>query len=657
MQKKISDIRRILIIAVALEAFLLFFFRVALSENIMVATVILIIEVVLFIFLFDRFDTMLRESATGVSEVLGESAKAAFLFGRVGMIMYDDDYVITWMSDLFEEIGINRVGNKVLSWLPEADPLISGGADLVTVQLDERIYEITRREDEPVLIFRDVTREHNAELSYEEEKPVLGIAVLDNYEEFTQYEDDTALANINLAVRSPISDYCNDHGILLKRISNSRYYMMLNEKIFSDLAADHFSLINTVRKAAAKQEIPVTLSMAFARGSAKYSELDEIAVKLITLAQSRGGDQVVVQKSGEEVKYFGGSTEAAEKRSRVRVRVMANSLRELINRSSNVIICGHRNMDFDCLGSALGVARFAQALRKPVCIIEKTGGVEEKLHAVINAHMEELSQDFRFVTESEAVNQLQDNTLTIMVDHHNIKQSNGSKLLELAKKVVIIDHHRRSTDMGVKPILVYIEAAASSACELITELMPYVSSRVELSDLDANIMLAGMMIDTNQFHTRTGSRTFDAASALRKIGADPLKVNEFLKDSYDEFAARAAILSSAKSFPNGVITVPYKNGVVTRTLMSQAADQLLAIQNVEAVFVIADTTEGDTSISARSNGHINVQMIMEAMNGGGHMTAAATQRKRCNIDDLEKELLRQIDNYFKEVDHEGNTEK
>ena len=657
MRKSLSETRRILIIVTIVEALLLFFFRAGLDRMILPAVIILIIQVAAYFYLTERFESMMEEQAIGVRDALGVTAEKAFLFGEIGLLMYDDDYVITQMSELFEQRGLNHVGSKVLSWLPEVDPLISGQGDTATVQLDERMYEITRREDEPVLIFRDITEQHNAMLSYSEERPVIGIAVLDNYDEVTQYEDDASLSNINAAVRTPLTDYFRERGILLKRISNSRYYMVLNEKMFSDLVSDHFSILNTIRRSAAKQDLAISLSMAFARGTERLEELDEIAVKLIDLAQSRGGDQVVVQQAGGEVKYFGGSSEATEKRSRVRVRVMANTFRELISRSSNVIICGHRNMDFDCVGSAIGVARAATALNKQVCIIGKTGGIEEKLAKVLAKNAEELNQEVRFVTESEAINQLQANTLTVMVDHHNIKQSNGSKLLESASKIAIIDHHRRSTEMGVKPVLVYIEAGASSACELITEMMPYISSRIEISELAANIMLAGMTIDTNRFHVRTGARTFEAAAALRKMGADPMQVDDYLKDTYDELTLKASCMSKAKRHDNAIITIPYKDGVLTRSLMSQVADQMLEIQGIDAVFVIADDTEGETAISARSNGKVNVQRIMEAIGGGGHMTAAAVQRKRCDIDDLERELLEKTEEYFREVRNEGNSEE
>ena len=657
MHKRINSLRRILIAVLVAEAALLFLFRAGLEKGIMTATIMLIIQAVLFFYVLDRVETFMKEQSEGVQEILGSTARDAFLFGETGMITYDDDYVINWMSDLFQERGIDRVGYKLLSWLPEADPLISGSDETTQVQLDDRTYLITRKPDEPVILFRDITEERNARLSYEEGQPVVGIAALDNYDESTQYEDDATVANINTAVRTPFTDYCREKGILFKRISNSRYYMFLNEKMFSDLAADHFSIVNTVRKQAQKQDVSITLSMSFARGSNRYGELDEIATKLMEIAQNRGGDQVVVQKVGEDVKYFGGSSEAAEKRSRVRVRVMGHTLRELISRSSNVIICGHRNMDFDCVGAAIGMARAAQSLHKQTCIIEKTGGVEEKLSAVLKENSDELKEEVHFVTENEALNQLQANTLVIMVDHHNAKQSNGSKVLESAKKVAIIDHHRRTAEMGVQPVLVYIEAGASSACELITEMFPYISPRVEISELDANIMLAGMMIDTNRFHVRTGSRTFEAAGALRKMGADPMKVDEFLKDTYDEFTLKATCMSLAKRHDHGVITVPYTNMALSRSLMSQVADRLLDIQDVDAVFVLANDTDGETAISARSNGKVNVQLIMEKMNGGGHMTAAAMQRKRCSIDDLEKELLSRVDEYFEEVNHEGDSEK
>jgi c-di-AMP phosphodiesterase-like protein len=317
-------------------------------------------------------------------------------------------------------------------------------------------------------------------------------------------------------------------------------------------------------------------------------------------------------------------------------------------RSSNVIICCHKTADFDCIGSAICLARMAESLHRPAVIIAKTGGIEEKLNAALQANMEDIKQEVNFVTEGEALNHLGDTSLVIMTDHHNIKQSNGAKVLENANRVVIIDHHRRSTEMGVKPVLVYIEAGASSTCELLTEMIPYVSNTAEISPLAATIMLTGMIVDTQTWRVRTGARTYDAASALKEIGADSAKAYGWLKDSFDDFALKAKVAVNSERYPNGIVIAEVKDRVLSRSMMSQVADTLLGVQGVQGAFVIANDNDSESAISARSDGHINVQVIMENMNGGGHMTAAAVQRPKCSLDDLKQELLDAIQDYDKE---------
>ena len=656
MLKKINDMRIVYTITLA-EALALFFFREALGRMAVVGGVIVVLQAVIFYLLFDRFESLTSEQMTTVRDMVGNAETEAFVYGEVGMVGYDDDHVITWMSDLFTERGINRVGFKVLPWLPEAEDLVNGVSDKAVVQLDERKYEITKKEDDRVLFFRDITDTSYYMERYNDEKPVVGLASLDNYEESTMYEDEAVVSAINVAVRTPLIEYCKEHGILIRRLNNYRYMLLLNEKIFRSLVEDNFSIVNTVRRAALKQDVSITLSMAFAMDAENYQDLDEMVTRLLDLAQTRGGDQVAVQRGQEDVRYFGGSSEAAEKRSRVRVRVMAHTFRELIARSSNVIICGHKEMDFDCLGSAIGTARICQAMHKPCAIIEKTGGVEQKLKDAIALNAEELEAEMNFVTESEALNLLQEKSLVVMVDHYSTSNSNGARVLEAAQKIAVIDHHRRSSEMGVKPVFVYIEAGASSACELITELIPYISNRIELSELDATFMLAGMTIDTGRFRVRTGVRTYEAASTLRRYGANPQNVDEYLKDSYQEFSKKATMIARSKRVRDNVIVVPYED-VASRTLISQVADSLMEIQGVEAVFVIAQTPDEKTSVSARSNGSVNVQVIMEKMRGGGHMTAAGVQLENTTVKEMEKVLLTELDRYFEEVQkNESNTKE
>ena len=649
MHQKVNRLKRIAAIVVAVQLVVLAFLWLGLGWDMLIPFILVGIEAAVLFYLFDQFDKVAEEQSIGVKNALGSTAQEAYLTGGMGLLIYDDDYVVTWMSELFAERGIDRVGYKLLTWVPEADDLISGKSDAVTITLDDRIYEIRRKEDAQIIFFRDITELSTYKDKYSNEHVVIGMLSFDNYEESTQYLDEGETSAVNMAVRTPVNEYCSQHGILARRLNNhNRYLLVLNEKIFNDLVADRFSILNKVRKAAQKMDVSITLSMAFARGTSDFLEMDEMVSNLMDLATTRGGDQVAVQAAGGEVRYFGGSTEAAEKRSRVRVRVMSHALRDLMLSSSNIIICGHKTADFDCIGSALCLSRMATALHRQSVIIARTGGIEEKLEAAMKANDAELKKDVAFVTEGEALNQLQENSLVIMTDHHNIRQSNGSKVLEQAKKIVVIDHHRRSTDMGIKPVLVYIEAGASSTCELLTEMIPFVSRRTDISETIATFMLAGMIIDTQRWRVRTGARTYEAASELRKMGADPQTAYDYLKDSYDEFAMKSEIMSASEKLAGGIMIAPVSQRGVSRSLISQVADSLLSIQDVNAAFVIADNDKSETCISARSNGTINVQRIMEMMGGGGHLTAAALQRPKSSVEALRAELIQTLDTYFKE---------
>lgn len=646
MIHKIDQLKYRIIIIIALQIAITIIFKVLFDRGIFIAGIILISEAALLYYAFFVLQNEQLKHDDKMNELLGEGATDAFLFGEVGIVAYDENYIVTWMSDLFNDRGINRVGKKILVWLPEVDSLISGQDEIISVSLDERKYEIRRRDDAPMLFFRDITEKEKYKAAYEDEQVVIGMVNLDNYDESTQYEDESVIANINSGIRTLIIDYAREKGILLRRINNYRYLLVLNEKIFSNLVNDRFSIMNKVRAAANQLEVSITLSMAFARGSNKYEELDEMVIKLLDLAQNRGGDQVAVRKVGESVKYFGGSSEAAEKRSRVRVRIIAHALRGLIQKCSNVIICMHKDADFDCMGAAMGISRIATAYNKTASIIARTGGIEEKLNAVLEDNKEVISSRFNFISENEANNQLRKDTLVIMVDHHNISQSNGASVLEKAKTIAIIDHHRRSADLKIKPTLIYIEAGASSTCELVTEFIPYLSNRIDISDMEASIMLAGMTIDTNRFKIRTGTRTYDAASYLRGLGGDPLVVDEYIKDTYNEFAAKSYLLSKIENIGHGII-IAASDRNVSRSIISQVGDSLLEVKGVEAAFIISKTSEDEVAVSSRSNGNVNVQVLMEKMDGGGHMTAAGVQKKNTTVDNVKEELLVVLEEYIK----------
>ncbi|MFV0480152.1 MAG: DHH family phosphoesterase [Anaerorhabdus sp.] len=644
---RLDKIKIGLVAFVLLQAGLIAVFYFFLKLDISMVLLIFILELVVLILLWQAMKYQIEKQELDTSQIVGEEAQAAFVFGETGLLSYNDEYVVTWMSELFEERGIQRVGKKLLVWLPELDYLISGEREQVEVSIEQKVYLVSRKEDSQVMFFKDITEMRHYKMSFEQEQLVVGLLHLDNYEESTRYEDEHVLASINTSIRQPVVDWCKEHGLLLRRIRNDRYMIVLNEKLFSTLVADRFSIVDTVRQASSDLDVSITLSMAFARGTRNLQELDEMVVQLLELAQSRGGDQVAIRKMGEEVKYFGGNSEATEKRSRVRVRVMANTLKDLIQKSENIIICGHKESDFDCMGGALAMSRIVQGYDKPCCIIAKTGGIEEKLNQVLELNREEINERHLFVTEGEAINQLREETLVIMVDHHSLGQSNGTHVIEKAKKVAIFDHHRRAANLEINPVLLYIEAGASSTSELVSEFVPYLSNRIEINALEANIMYTGIVIDTTRFKVRTGMRTFEAASMIRSWGADPIESDEYLKDSYDEFELKSNIMSQCEKYTKGIVVAPVDK-IISRSLMSQVADGLLQVRDVQASFVIARNSEDTIAISARSQGKVNVQVIMESMHGGGHLSAAAVQRDGKDVEKLKEELLDCIKQYFKE---------
>lgn len=615
------------------------------------------VNIILIWLLVETYQTDQKKRVLSISRVLGSDAKEAFLYGQVGVLTYDQNYVITWESELFEKRGLELIGRKVTSWLPETNSLFLGDEETITLKFEGAYYQIARKEDGQCLFFKDVTAEFELKVAYENEQVVLGLIHLDNYEETTQYEEEQKIAYIDSLLRQPVVEWAKEKGMFLRRIKSDRFLLVLNERIFKELMNEKFSILSYIRTTAQEMDVAITLSMAFARGSSDYQQLEEMVNNLLEMAQSRGGDQIAIKKLGEDVKYMGGSTEVQEKRSRVRVRVIAQTLRDLIQQSSDVVIVGHKEMDFDCMGAAIGVSRIVASYDKPVCIISKSGGIESKLAGALIRYKSVLKKNHVFVNESEAMETLGKDTLVIMVDHHIAAQSNGSSLIDKARKVVVIDHHRRSSDFTFNPVLVYLESSASSCSELVSELIPYQTNTVIMTFEEATIMLTGMLIDTNRFRTRTGSRTFEAAALLKKYGADTYEADDLLKDDFDDFELKTLIMKYAERQKNGILIAAVKeNKAIPRSILSQTADGMLLIKDVEAAFVIALIDDKTVAISARSKGKVNVHVIMEKMSGGGHFSAAALQRENTTVLKLKEELDVVLNEYFdqEETKNESN---
>ena len=650
MNQRFDKTSRYIFIVLLAILVLLIVMYLMFDVNILLAMLVFVFMACLLFYIVYYISRNNEDNLRKVEDGISRGLRNSFEYAKVGSLMYDENYNIIWMNSYLEAQELNKGGLKLLSWLPEVDELISNKTDTVKVRLDNKVYSILKIDNEPLLLFKDITESEELNDRYRKEKVVVGVIHFDNYEESTFYQDEQTISFINTTVRQPVLDWCVSHGMIVKSLRSYRLFVVLNETIYDEIVATRFDILNTVRKASKDADVTITLSMGFASGSSNFGELDDMSNELLNLAQSRGGDQVATRVKGRDVKYYGGSSLAIEKRSKVRVRIMTHTLKDLIQKSSNVIICGHKEMDADCVGSMICMSRIAQSFFKETSIILKSGGLENIISNTIDLYRDELEQRHSFITENEAMNQLTDDTLVIMMDHHYYQTSNAENLLQQAKKIAIIDHHRRVADLGINPVFVYVETAASSACELALEFIPYLSSKVNFTAKEANIMYLGINIDTNYLKVRTGARTFNVLASLRQMGADPAECTELSKEPFDMFKMRNKLVNSAESYNDKIlISAVDDNNVYNRSIISQAADELLEIKNIQAVFVIARIASNVVAVSARSGSDFNVQIIMEQMNGGGHLNAAAAQRKNEEMDKIREELVAILDNSYMEV--------
>ena len=567
----------------------------------------------------------------------------------IGIMLINDEYYIEWtnpfLSSCFDEVTL--VGRSLYDVADALIPLIKREVETEIISLHDRKFRVIHKYEERLLYFFDVTEQTEIEKMYHEERTVIAIIFLDNYDDLTQGMDDQMRGSINNLVTSILNKWAQDNGIFLKRISSERFIAVFNENILHILEKGKFAILDDVREMTSKQNVSFTLSIGVGAGVSSLPELGSLAQSSLDLALGRGGDQAAIKQPNGKVKFFGGKTNPVEKRTRVRARVISHALKDLIIASDKVIIMGHKNPDMDSIGSSIGINKVAQMNQKDAYIVvnfqEIDTGVRRLLDEIRN-HEQLFS---RFIGAEEALEIATDKTLLVIVDTHKPALVMEEKLLNKIDNVVVIDHHRRGEEFIKNPLLVYMEPYASSTAELVTEFLEYQPNRGKIEMLEATALLAGIIVDTKSFTLRTGSRTFDAASYLRAHGADTVLVQKFLREDVETYIKRSKLIESVSFYRDGIaIASGNDNDMNDQVVIAQAADTLLTMDGVIASFVISKRSEAVIGISARSLGNINVQVIMEIMQGGGHLTNAATQLSGISIVEAKEQLLRAIDEYF-----------
>ncbi|MED4235629.1 DHH family phosphoesterase [Priestia megaterium] len=605
------------------------------------------------LFLYMRMERMLSDEfetyISMLSHRLKKVGEEALMEMPIGIMLFNDEYQIEWTNPFLAScLGEDTlVGRSLYDVAESIIPLIKQEVETEVVTLHDRKFKVVIKRDERLLYFFDITEQIEIEKLYEEERTSLGIIFLDNYDELTQGMDDQVKSNLNSQVTSMLNSWAQEYGIFIKRTSSEKFIAIMNEQILIHLERSKFSILDQVREETSKQNIPLTLSIGIGAGAADLPELGALAQSSLDLALGRGGDQVAIKQPNGKVKFFGGKTNPMEKRTRVRARVISHALKELITESGKVIIMGHKYPDMDAVGAAIGILKVAQVNQKDGFIVLDPDHIDTGVQRMLEEIKKKEGLWERFITPEEALNLVNDDTLLVVVDTHKPSLVIEERLLNRIENVVVIDHHRRGEDFIEDPLLVYMEPYASSTAELVTELLEYQPKRFKIDMLEATALLAGIIVDTKSFTLRTGSRTFDAASFLRSQGADTVLVQKFLKEDITQYVQRARFIEHAEIYTAGIaISRAEPNKMYDQVLIAQAADTLLSISGVVASFVISKRRDNLIGISARSLGDINVQVIMESLQGGGHLTNAATQLQDISLDEAEERLKQAIDEYL-----------
>src|SRR5690625_2891227 len=646
---KIDSLNKVVSLIIAIQISIIFISVVLkLWLGLLVLLLFIIMDVVLWR-LSERASEDLNSYISNLSYRIKRGEHEAIIKLPIGIVIYNDDFEIEWLSPYLQAgskdtepiIGrkIEDVFDGILEAMEEEAP------ENKIIKWRDNYYRIRVEEDIHVIYLENVSYYIHIREELEKNRSVIGWLFLDNYDELIKGLDDRAISNFNSLLTTYLSNWARQHNIYYKRIENDKYLLLLRHDELERLEDENFNIVNNIRDYTSKRNLPLTVSIGVSYGEASFIELAELSQKDLDLALGRGGDQAIVREVGQEPRYYGGNTNPMEKRTRVRSRMISEALQEQIKQAPTTYVMGHMFPDMDAIGSSLGIARIAMMLGKDAKVIidqEKIGNDISNLLDEISKYHETAKN---IISPEEAFEEISQEDLVVLVDHHKPSMSIAPHLNEETNKVVIIDHHRRGDEFPDKPILVYIEPYASSASELITELFEYVSSDSNsINRIEATTMLGGIIVDTNNFSLRTGSRTFDAASYLQSVGANTTTIQRMLKESPENYLTRMEIVKNMEFVTKGMAVAHGEEKDYHRQVIAaQAADTILSMTDVEASFVIIRLDEETIGVSARSLGKVNVQRVMEKMGGGGHLTNAATQVKNSTILEVKEQLKQAIE--------------
>ena len=591
------------------------------------------------------------------------TAKKSLINSPFPLIIIETTGNIVWKSSKFVyEFANIDINNYLIDILEEIKEDIESQQDkkqkTITkkVQIGNKIYSVlgeyirSKQNDKSeyitILYFLDITKIMKEKKKYEDSKTCVGILTVDNYEEIIQRIDVENRPQVVAEIEKVIYDWAASTGGIVVKNDRNTFVYVFEYKYLKEIKENKFDILDQIKEINVEAGIQLTLSIAISiDGESNYDKY-KTALESMDIVLGRGGDQAVIKENGKYT-FFGGRTEEVEKRTKVKARTVAHALENLIKESDNVLIMGHSNGDIDSMGSSLGIYRLAKTLEKETNIVNNTYGM------TLSKFIEELEKDDEYkdviIGKSEALNKATNKTLLVVTDTHKQNYVEVPELLDKVGQIAIIDHHRRSTDYIENATLTFQEVYASSAAELVTEILQYTDEKIKLKPIEVEGLYGGIMVDTKNFTFKTGVRTFEAAAYLRRCGVDIIKVKKWFQSDLNSYNEIANIVKNAEMYDNSIAIAIYdKEDKDANLICAKAADELLTISDITASFVLGNV--GDkVCISGRSIGDVNVQLILEKLGGGGHITLAGAQVEGMTLEEVKQELINRINEYFSEI--------
>ena len=569
----------------------------------------------------------------------------------VGIILYDESNEIVYANSQAKDFFSNvLVGRNIQIINKDLSEKINRRLGKFILNIYDKKFDIIHYPKNKTIYLFEVTDREVTKEKFFNSTAAIGVMKLDNFANATENLDFQDRANIQGLLLGAIDNWCSRHNIYFNNLRPEKTIIFLDRIKLQELMEEKFEILNIISDISKNNDLRITLSIGVSSFEANAKSLGDAAEEALTLAEDRGGDQVVVNLKNQPLKFYGGKTNTAEKRSKITAKVNSRALEDFIDNSSNVYIMPHATTDVDALGSAIGVLEMALAKKKSAKIVLDFDNIDRTCQRVIDMLNQEYIKLLEYIIDPvDALNEIKSNSLLIIVDHHSTSQSIEPRLVDKTKHIVIIDHHRRIDNVLSEVLINYVEPYASSSVELVTELIDLYETNIVLDPFEATIMLAGMIIDTNNFSYRTGVRTFEAAARLKRFGADPFQARLMLRESLDDIRTKTNLVNQARIISNHfAIASLTEDDMTDRVQLAKTADELLKIDNILGSFAIGNIDEDVVGVSARSLDKFNVSVVMEKLGGGGHLNNAAAQIKNSTIADVSEQIEAIIKESYKE---------